>query len=137
LGEPPQSFLVLFDTGSSNLWVPSSQCPLWELSCDLHSKYDSSKSSSYKVNGTTFSIQYGTGAAEGFLSIDDLGIGGTIVKQQTFAEITAEPGITFLAAEFDGILGLAFQSISVDEVTPVWYNLVAQKLVDSPVFASG
>jgi len=135
LGQPPQSFLVLFDTGSSNMWVPSSQCPLWQLSCDIHAKYDSSKSDTYKPNGTSFSIEYGTGAASGFLSIDDLTIGGAVVKQQTFAEITAEPGITFLAAQFDGILGLAFQSISVDNVTPVWYNLVSQHLVDTPVFA--
>jgi len=52
-----------------------------------------------------------------------------------FAEITSEPGITFLAAQFDGILGLAFQSISVDSVTPVWYNLVSQNIVSSPIFS--
>jgi len=135
IGTPAQDFLVLFDTGSSNLWLPSSKCPFWEPACDLHKKYDHTLSSSYQPNGEKFAIQYGTGSASGYLSQDTLGISNVSVVGQVFAEITSEPGITFLAAGFDGILGLAFDTISVDHVTPVWYNLLSQKLVSQPMFS--
>jgi len=46
-----------------------------------------------------------------------------------------QPGITFAVGQFDGILGMAFKSISVDGVVPPFYNLVAQKLVANNIFA--
>ena len=40
---------------------------------------------------------------------------------QEFTEITREGFITFLVTKFDGVLGLGFQEIAVDQATPVWY----------------
>jgi hypothetical protein len=47
MGTPKQIFSVLFDTGSSNLWLPSSKCN--ESFCQVHNKYYAEYSSTYKV----------------------------------------------------------------------------------------
>ncbi|GAB4830832.1 hypothetical protein Ancab_004860 [Ancistrocladus abbreviatus] len=134
VGTPPQKFTVIFDTGSSNLWVPSSKC-YFSVSCFFHAKYKSSQSSTYKKNGKSADIHYGTGAISGFFSEDTVQVGDLVVKDQEFIEATKEPGITFLVAKFDGILGLGFQEISVGNAVPVWYNMVKQGLVKEPVFS--
>ncbi|KAK3433456.1 hypothetical protein EUGRSUZ_D01351 [Eucalyptus grandis] len=134
IGTPPQKFTVIFDTGSSNLWVPSSKCYL-SVACFFHSKYQASQSSTYKRNGKSASIQYGTGAISGFFSNDNVQVSNLVVKDQEFIEATREPGVTFMAAKFDGILGLGFQEISVGDAVPLWYNMVKQRLVKEPVFS--
>ncbi|GMN61784.1 hypothetical protein TIFTF001_030873 [Ficus carica] len=134
IGTPSQKFTVMFDTGSSNLWVPSSKCR-FSVACIFHSKYKSKKSSTYTKNEKSAEIQYGTGAISGFFSTDHVRVGGLVVHNQDFIEATREPSITLLAAKFDGVFGLGFQEISVGNAVPVWYNMVNQGLVKDPVFS--
>lgn len=133
LGTPGQKFKVIFDTGSSNLWIPSSKC--WSPVCFMHSSYNSDKSSSYEKDGRPLEIRYGSGSMKGFLSRDVLNIAGLQVRNQTFGEATFLPGVSFLAAKFDGILGMGFETISQDGVPTPFHNMVTQKLVPAPVFS--
>ena len=61
-------------------------------SCFLHTRYDNSKSSSYKADGQTFDIQYGSGGVSGFVSQDDIMVGDIKVTGQKFGEVTKESG---------------------------------------------
>jgi len=87
IGTPPVSFQVIFDTGSSNFWVPSSQCD--SPGCNQHMKFDSSLSSTYKpyiVKGSAldFEVSYGTGDIEGELVMDTISMGDISIKNQVF-----------------------------------------------------
>uniref|UniRef100_A0A7C8YN72 Peptidase A1 domain-containing protein n=1 Tax=Opuntia streptacantha TaxID=393608 RepID=A0A7C8YN72_OPUST len=134
IGTPPQKFSVVFDSGSSNLWVPSSKC-FFSISCYFHSRYISWLSSTYTKIGKTGKIPYGSGYIFGSFSQDNVEVGGGVVKQQVFLEATGERSFDLILMPFDGILGLGFQDASVGHVAPLWYNMLLQGLVSKPVFS--
>lgn len=128
-----QQFKVIFDTGSSNLWVPSKKC--YSIACWLHKTYNSAASETYQKDGRPIEIRYGKGSMKGFLSTDDLTMAGVTIHNQTFGEATTLPGLTFALAKFDGILGMGFDTISVDNISTPFQNMLSQGLVSKPVFS--
>jgi len=127
IGTPAQKFNVVFDTGSSNLWVPSHHC--WSVPCWTHNTYKDTSSSTFKKNGTAFNITYGSGSVAGYWTSESISLAGLEVHDALFGEATTLGGVSFVAAKFDGILGLAFKTISVEGVTPFFYYLIEQGLV--------
>ncbi|CAJ0568849.1 unnamed protein product, partial [Mesorhabditis spiculigera] len=121
IGTPAQNFAILFDTGSSNLWVPCADCKISNIACMLHKKFDCKKSSTCTATGAPFEIQYGSGSMAGVVDNDVVCFGGLSSgfctdKTQGFACAETEPGISFVAAKFDGILGMGWDSISVNKI---------------------
>ncbi|XP_043372756.1 pepsin A-like, partial [Dermochelys coriacea] len=133
IGTPAQEFSVLFDTGSSNLWVPSVYCS--STACRNHNKFNPSHSSTYQATGQSLSIQYGTGSMTGVLGYDTVQVGDIVDTNQIFGLSETEPGFTFYYAPFDGILGLAFPSISSSGATPVFDNMMNEGLVSQDLFS--
>merc|ERR1719454_1937552 len=132
-----QSFKVIFDTGSSNLWVPGKKCN-WHT-CWLHPRFDESKSSSFHADGREFKVQYGSGPVEGVFNTDTVTIGDVEVSNATFAEISTVSfgplNIAFAMGKFDGILGLGFSKISEYGIPTAFEMMVQKKLIDEPVFS--
>ncbi|NXY82737.1 PEPA protein, partial [Alcedo cyanopectus] len=133
IGNPAQNFTVIFDTGSSNLWVPSIYCH--SFSCSDHNLFDPSKSSTFIATNDSFSIGYGTGNLSGILGYDTVRVANINVSNQIFGLSESEPGDFFYYVPFDGILGLAFPSIASDGATPVFDNMMAQGLVERNLFS--
>uniref|UniRef100_A0A8C4LMH5 Pepsin A n=1 Tax=Equus asinus TaxID=9793 RepID=A0A8C4LMH5_EQUAS len=121
IGTPAQEFTVIFDTGSSNLWVPSVYCS--SLACSDHNRFNPEDSSTYEATSESVSITYGTGSMTGVLGYDTVRVGGIEDTNQIFGLSESEPSSFLYYAPFDGILGLAYPSISASGATPVFDNI--------------
>lgn len=137
IGTPPQTFTAVYDTGSSNLWVPSKKCTK-SKACKTHNKYDSDASSTSVPDGRKLTLPYGSGVCYGLLTRETVHVGGVELGNTTFGEITFEPGKVWVESPFDGILGLGYPQIAMPphgNVLPPFDVMIQRKLLDSNVFA--
>lgn len=142
IGTPSQDFTVVYDTGSSNLWVPGSNCTDFKVSpaCSNHTRYYHDKSSTWQKPADTRGLwlPYGSGTVLGTLSEDVVTVGDVEVHNQVFGEVTVESGISFSESPFDGICGLAYPIIAMpipNGPTPVFGNMWNQSLVAADMFS--
>jgi hypothetical protein len=136
LGTPPQTFMIVLDTGSSNLWVidaacKSQSCHGYPDSGYTKHQFNTTASSTYVAESKTFSIEYGSGSCKGHLATDVLGFGGLTVQTQEFGVATSIAEV-FGYQPVDGILGLGWPALAVDKVVPPMQNVLSQ--LDQPLF---
>jgi hypothetical protein len=135
---PPQKFKVIFDTGSSNLWVQSKVCPT--PGCLQHNGFDHTKSLSFRKHYVNekipvFSIRYGTGKITGEFVKDIVTVAGITVVDQIFGLTYKEEGFAFMNVPFEGILGLSFPTISKSNSVPFLDNVISHHLLQYNIFS--
>ncbi|EKM60377.1 uncharacterized protein PHACADRAFT_246256 [Phanerochaete carnosa HHB-10118-sp] len=133
IGTPNQLFSIDFDTGSSDLWVPSSSCT--SSTCVNKKKYDASKSSTSSQKNGTFTIGYGDNSTvSGPIYTDTVTVAGLTATDQYFSPVTTLSS-SFASDPIDGILGLAYPSLShFRGQTPFFNTLISQKKVTAGEF---
>lgn len=132
-----QTFNVVFDTGSSNVWVPGKGCSL--TTCWFHPRYDESKSSTFEKDGRIFNVTYGSGPVAGVFNKETITVGDLEVAGAEFAEITKVSfgplNIAYAMGKFDGLLGLGFNSISEYNLPTPFELMVQEHLIPEPIFS--
>ncbi|TFK89785.1 acid protease [Polyporus arcularius HHB13444] len=132
IGNPGASFLVNFDTGSADLWVPSTNCT--DSACAKKQKYSSSASSSGVPTSSSFTIQYGDGSTvAGPVWTENVVAAGVKVAAQYFSPVSSLSPM-FGNEKADGILGLAFPAISNMHKTPFLLAAKNQGTIKSALF---
>ncbi|ORY89618.1 aspartic peptidase domain-containing protein [Leucosporidium creatinivorum] len=134
IGTPPVNYIIDFDTGSSDLWIPSTNCTA--AACNTHTKYDPTVSSTSKsLRSSKLSITYGDGSSTtGSVWKDTVTVAGISATAQVFGAANS------LSSDWeddpmDGMMGMAYASISQLGTSPFFQTLMTQSAVSVGQFS--
>ncbi|KAK6028186.1 hypothetical protein OSTOST_05770, partial [Ostertagia ostertagi] len=129
VGTPPQTFRVLFDTGSSNMWVPCASCDQSNAGCREHRKFHCELSTTCYQTSEPYTESYGTGSVSvnGSMIYDVVCFG----TDQTYCTNQYQ-GLGCLRDlpdnKFDGLLGMGWGWNSVNNIPPPMAQIFANKV---------
>ncbi|EEU37987.1 uncharacterized protein NECHADRAFT_47960 [Fusarium vanettenii 77-13-4] len=135
IGTPGQVLNLDLDTGSSDLWVFTNSTQ----GASQRTSYNPGKSStSRKLNGYTFSIQYGDGSSStGDVYLDKVSAGRLSVNNQAVETASRVDSSFNSEPNLDGLMGLGFSSLNTvrpKQQKTFFDNAIPQ--LRSPVFTA-
>lgn len=149
VGSPPQSFAVVFDTGSGNLVLPSRVCT--DEACKEHKQFNSQASNTsvqiafadkpeepVQRDGVRdmVTITFGTGSMTGAYVRDVVCLGDEgLCCKANFVAATEESDEPFSLVPFDGILGLALPELAEGRAFSTFDQLAGSGLLRSNAFS--
>ncbi|CAE7614069.1 ctse-b [Symbiodinium sp. CCMP2456] len=145
VGNPPQEFEVIFDTGSGNLIVPGINCTV--SACTQHKRFDDAQSKTSHAHhcdgGEVGSnevpndlvVTFGTGEVRGHCFRDRVCLGDKMCAPAKFISSFEESNDPFEWVSFDGILGLGLDSLAQSTDFSIMQRLEHGDSIKSPLFA--
>ncbi|KAL4174679.1 hypothetical protein KRP22_006615 [Phytophthora ramorum] len=115
VGSPPQRFQVIFDTGSSDIWLPETKC----ADCAGSRRYHAAVSRSHEALDEPFRLEYGSGNASGSIVREQISLFGGDAQQDTLTLAGVHMGSASKTTkrlqrfQADGIVGLGLEALAL------------------------
>lgn len=144
IGTPKQTFEVVFDTGSGNLIVPSTDCR--SEACLNHDRFEMKQSQtatevncdgkpvSKGANLDEVTVTFGTGEIGGRCVRDQICV-GQVCSEGAFIATTYESTSPFSNFQFDGVLGLSLLSMAQAPEFSMMTRLLKGSILRRPLFS--
>eukprot|EP00928_Gymnodinium_smaydae_P027028 TRINITY_DN21035_c0_g2_i1.p1 TRINITY_DN21035_c0_g2~~TRINITY_DN21035_c0_g2_i1.p1 ORF type:complete len:562 (+),score=100.85 TRINITY_DN21035_c0_g2_i1:125-1810(+) len=135
--KPLTSMRVVYDTGSSDLWIFSDLCSTRVCRRSWRTSFNHSESVTFHEPQKPLRVrtEYGSGVLMGQIGIDNVWAGPLLARNQTVGLIDYATGDAFERLNIDGIVGLGFPALAAPGAQPLVDTLMEQGKLPTREFA--